>query len=292
LPSNTTDNKQYGHQLFDGRKLVIATMHHKEKVLAPELEKELGVKCSVISNFNTDQFGMFSGEIERKDSPFNTVRAKALAALELSGETLAIASEGSFGPHPAILFVAANEELVMLIDTKHELEIVGRHLTVNTNFNHREITNLKDLDEFADQIAFPSHGIIIKIADTDQNTSIYKDIKSTEELHDKVQEALDKGYQVKAETDMRAMHNPTRMQAIEQAVLDLIKNIASCCPKCNAPGFVIKELIPGLACESCRMPTKSAKAYRYECQKCAYSEERPKVGIDYEDAMYCDFCNP
>jgi hypothetical protein len=35
---------------FRGRNLLIATKHEKEKAIAPILEKELGVKCFILSN--------------------------------------------------------------------------------------------------------------------------------------------------------------------------------------------------------------------------------------------------
>ena len=54
---------------FSGRKLLIATMHQKEKAIAGILEKQLGVKCVVPENFNTDLLGTFSGEVEREDDP-------------------------------------------------------------------------------------------------------------------------------------------------------------------------------------------------------------------------------
>jgi hypothetical protein len=40
--------------MFKGRKLLIATKHEKEKVIAPILEKELGVSCFVINDFDVD----------------------------------------------------------------------------------------------------------------------------------------------------------------------------------------------------------------------------------------------
>jgi uncharacterized protein DUF6671 len=284
--------KLSGHQFFDGRTIIIATMHDKEKVIAPILEKELGVKCATIPGLNTDLFGTFSGEVERKKSPFQTVRNKALAALELSDETLGIASEGSFGPHPSIFFIPSNEEMVMLIDSTNHIEIVGRHLTSKTNFNHREITSLKDLEEFKIDVGYPAHGIILKIMDKSLNKTIHKDLDEPKDLDKQAKIALDNGHTISVETDMRAMRNPTRMLAIEQAVLDLIKNIKSVCPKCNTPGFVIRDAIAGLPCELCHLPTKSAKAYIYQCQKCDYSLERLKEGVHFEEAMYCDFCNP
>jgi hypothetical protein len=53
-------------QLFKDCTLVIATMHGKEKVIAPLLVKALGVKIIVPENFDTDLYGTFSGEIEGK----------------------------------------------------------------------------------------------------------------------------------------------------------------------------------------------------------------------------------
>ena len=107
-------------KIFSNRTVVVATMHGKEKVFAPILERELGVKCKTIKAFNTDLFGMFSGEIERKYPPGKTLKLKALAALKQSKETLVVASEGSFGPHPSHMFIPANEEMVILLDKKNE----------------------------------------------------------------------------------------------------------------------------------------------------------------------------
>ncbi|MEB3336169.1 MAG: DUF6671 family protein, partial [Leptolyngbyaceae bacterium] len=114
--------------LFADRVAVIATMHHKETVIAPILEQELGVKAIVPQNFDTDALGTFTREIERPADQVSTARLKAEQALDLTGETLAIASEGSFGPHPQMPFVACNREIVLLLDRLNELEIVGQVL--------------------------------------------------------------------------------------------------------------------------------------------------------------------
>ena len=88
--------------MFEGRPLIIATKHEKEKVIAPILEKELGVKCFLALDLDTDKLGTFSGEVERHDDPITTARKKCLLAMELTNCDLAVASEGSFGPHPTI----------------------------------------------------------------------------------------------------------------------------------------------------------------------------------------------
>jgi len=40
---------------FKGRKMVLATKHEKEKVMVPILERELGVKIIVPTDFDTDK---------------------------------------------------------------------------------------------------------------------------------------------------------------------------------------------------------------------------------------------
>ena len=120
--------------MFKGRKLLIATKHEKEKVIAPILEKELGVSWFVINDFDTDELGTFTGEIERKDDPIITARKKCLLAIELTNCDLAVASEGSFGPHPTIYFVPADDEFLLFFDKKNDLEIIVRELSTETNF--------------------------------------------------------------------------------------------------------------------------------------------------------------
>lgn len=217
------------------------------------------------SRFNTDKFGTFSGEIERVNAPLQTARLKALAGLDLRDESLGIASEGSFGAHPSSPFISANEELVILIDTKHNIEIVGRHLTVETNFSYSEIKSIKDIEKLKTVIGFPEHGIILKTTNNDNTKTIYKEFKSPKDLDIIVHDALKAGRIIQAVTDMRAMYNPTRMLAIEKAVIDLIKNTKSVCPECKAPGFVIQKVIRGLPCALYHLTTKSAKAYVYGC---------------------------
>ena len=83
--------------LFRGRKLVIATMHGKEQVIAPVLQEALGVEMILTGSLNTDTFGTFSGEIPRELSPEAAALAKCNLAMQLTGCDLAVASEGSFG---------------------------------------------------------------------------------------------------------------------------------------------------------------------------------------------------
>lgn len=278
--------------MFNGRKLCIATMHQKEKVIAPLLENFLGVKCILPANLNTDFFGTFSGEIEREDNALTTARKKCLVAMELMQCDLAVASEGSFGMHPLIHFIPANDELLYFIDAKNNIEITARFLTSNTNFNGSEINSLNELIEFAKMVQFPSHALIIK-NEKDKFIEVVKGINQIDQLEFHYNYFMYKYGKLYVETDMRAMHNPTRMNAIEDATKRLIENIKSCCPKCKTPGFTISKVNEGLPCETCAYPTQSILNHIYECKICAYSKiENYPDGKQFENPMYCQHCNP
>ncbi|HOZ51165.1 MAG TPA: hypothetical protein PLU17_04870 [Chitinophagaceae bacterium] len=277
---------------FEGRNLVIATKHGKENVIAPIIEKEMGVICLVPDNFDTDELGTFTGEIERELDQIATARKKCHLAMDLTGADLAISSEGSFGPHPSLYFVHSDDELLMLIDKKNNLELFVRFMTVETNFNGREITHTKQLFEFANLVKFPSHGLIIKKAKHDLS-AIEKGILDWKKLSLTANLFLEKYGSFYVETDMRAMYNPSRMNFIEKVTEKLITKIKSTCPECMWPGFSISEIIEGLPCDLCTRPTNSPLKYKYICQKCSFSNEvKFPNQVTSENPMYCNFCNP
>ena len=278
--------------MFEGRRLVIATKHQKENVIAPILEKELGVSCFTDKSVDTDALGTFTGEVERELDPVSTAREKCLRAMKLSNCDLGVASEGSFGPHPSMFFATADDEILIFIDSKNNLEIIVRELSTSTNFSGKEIQNEKELSSFSKQAGFPAHGLILPKS-KDENTDIHKGITDVEVLKNTFELLLSKYNSVYAETDMRAMYNPTRMIVIEKAAQKLVQKIKSACPECNTPGFGITTAKPGLLCSLCGLPTNSTLSYVYVCQRCKYSkEEMYPHNKTSEDPTYCDHCNP
>jgi hypothetical protein len=275
---------------FDGKKVVIATMHKKERVISRLLHKAFGVESFVPTDFNTDTFGTFTRDIKREGDQLEAARKKAKAALEKSGADIAIASEGSFSPHPSFPFVSSNLELVLLVDKESGIEVRGRSRTSDTNHSHKKVSSVEEVLAFAKEIGFPEHGIIVRKSETSRK--IYKEITSSEELED-ISKKLLSGFFTKSiflEADMRAHRNPTRMKAIEEATLDLIKNIKSTCPDCGAPGFIKTTVIKGLPCSSCGLDTDIPGIFLYECQMCHKQEERKEK--DFADPVECAFCNP
>jgi hypothetical protein len=271
---------------------VIATKHKKEYVIEPIFSQNLGVKCITLKNFDTDILGTFTGEIERTEDALETVRKKCNLAMQLANCDMGIANEGSFGPHPTLGFVNCDDELLLFIDKKNNLEIWVRELSLNTNFNGKKINTLKELKEFAENANFPSHALILR-AYKDNHKNITKGITDPNVLMSTFLKLLSEFQSAFVETDMRAMYNPTRMQVIADGTQKLVQKILSQCPSCNTPGFGITNAIPGLPCEACGFPTRSTLFYEYECENCAYIENKKfPHGKTIEEPTYCDMCNP
>lgn len=280
------------------RAATLATMHQKEIAIAPLMKEKLGLQITVPEGFNSDRYGTFTREVKRYGNQIEAARQKAIVGMEITGHKIGIASEGSFGPHPMMPFLASNREIVLLIDRENDLEVIGEAISTETNFSHKQINNLEEAKTFARKAKFPQHGLIV-IANADSNgiaqdkDQIIKGITSEAQFIDAVERALKQSDRVHIETDMRAMHNPTRMKIIAQATEDLVAKLLKACPICSTPGFAAVDRLPGLPCGLCGTPTSLTRSIVYQCQKCQHREEElfPN-GIQTADPGQCPYCNP
>lgn len=165
-------------------------------------------------------------------------------------------------------------------------------VSLNTKFSSIQINTQTNLEEFLVQVQFPSHGIIVRRNENDLS-HIEKVIHDKNKLKEVIQQFLQSYGTCFLETDMRAMHNPTRMKVIEEVTEKLIVKMKQSCPKCQAPGFSVTDVVRGLICSDCFRPTQSINSLIYSCQKCHFThlETNPDNKI-MEDPKYCDFCNP
>jgi len=274
---------------FNGRKVVIATKHQKEQVIGPALQEAFGMEYIVSEKLDTDLLGTFTGEVERVLTPVEAARQKCILALAEFDADFAIGSEGSFGPHPTLYFLPADEEILLLVDRNRELEIVVKHTSLQTNYASFELGAEQDLSDFLQQVKFPGHGLHVK----GPEAYVAKGIRSEDRLNQAIQEAINRFGTYTLETDMRAMNNPTRMSVIQELTEKLVEKMRSSCPSCQRPGFSPTDVIRGLVCSCCSLPTKSVKSLIYSCEGCHYTQ-----CVDFpdskttEDPMFCDFCNP
>lgn len=280
--------------LYKGETCVIATMHEKEKVITPAFLDLLGLKM-VKAKIDTDQFGTFTGEVERKGSPLACVRKKCEAAMKESQVNIGIASEGSFGPHPYIPLVACDHEILYFIDHERGFLLHQSLLSTKTNHCAEAFSDAQQLKAFCDQALFPSHGLIVRPNKSNKKTFIIKGIQA----YDMLEEAflnccrISEDGKALVETDMRAHMNPTRMKVIKELADSFARRLATPCPLCYNPGWGVIDTKKGLECEMCGSETDMVKSEVFGCPKCLYKESQPRQdGLALADSQYCRWCNP
>lgn len=275
---------------------VLATMHRKEEAIAPLFQQELNINVVVPVEFDTDQFGTFTRDIDRAGTQIEAARIKAKQAIAVTGETLAIASEGAFFPHPVFPGIACSREIVLLLDANSGLEVIGSEFSQNTNFAHTTARSVEDALEFANRVGFPQHGLVVMPhRDCRDQSCMFRGIQTFDKLLQVVELTLRHSPDAVAhlETDMRAFCNPTRMQVIQQATQNLIDKIQQTCPACHCPGFDIVDQKQGLPCALCHLPTPLIRAATYRCQACHFQQDVPfPKGIKAADPGQCLHCNP
>ena len=279
---------------YRGQQIAFATMHKKERALLPFCQKILGadlVSCE--KSLNTDLLGTFSGEIERKSGQREVLLEKCHLGIELSGFSLGLASEGSFGSHPAF-FLPSSYEMLAFVDQKREIEVVESRLFLHTNFAHKKCKNNEDLKEFLKIAKFPSHGLIVRPNLWEDKSVVFKGIQDFQELLQAIRICAKRSQDEVAhiETDMRAHMNPTRLFTIQKLGIRLFRRLARLCPACGTPGWPKSSVLRGLPCSFCYSETDLAKAHIWSCVKCSYAEQKNIQDRVYADPRYCSFCNP
>lgn len=281
--------------LGNGSRAVLATMHGKERAIAPLAARFLGLGVVVAESLDTDRFGTFSRDVERLGTPRDAARAKIAAAFRLDREArVGIASEGSFGPHPGLPFAALDRELVLMVDRASGRELVGQYATMATNFAHQVVADVETGLAFAEKAGFPAHGVIVigvRDGQPAPHLALFKAIDSAADLVIALKRTIALTGTAHIETDMRAMRNPRRMRAIKRAMIDLVRRSRSLCPNCGWPGFAVTGHIAGLPCAWCASPTHLPRAEVWACEGCGYSKKRP-VAATTADPGACEECNP
>ena len=283
--------------IMPGQTAVLASMHGKEAVIAPLLHKALGLHVEVCTGLDTDQFGTFSGDIPRQGTAYESAQAKIAAAFKLHPSAhIAIASEGSFAPLPAMPYLTRAQELVLLQDQRTGLEVTGLDVRLDAHFGSLISDDMESLMTFATTKLFPSHGMIVIAAQNGRCAPelwLDKTIATQEDLVRSLHTALKLSGQAMIQTDQRAHRNPTRMKAIESATQKLIDTYFTPCPQCQSPGYESVQALLGLPCEICHSPTSLIASHIWHCKACGYESITPnsKNG-PYANALYCLQCNP
>ena len=280
---------------YAGRRAALATMHGKERAVAPAMAEALGLVVEPTAGLDTDRLGTFSGEVPRPGTMLETALAKARLGLAASGLDLALASEGSFGPHPVVPFLAGGIELLLFHDAGRGLTVHETLVADATNFAHLAVAPGEPLDPFLAKAGFPAHALIVRPNRGERTLFLAKGLADRAALDRAVAAAAAASADGRAlvETDMRAHLNPTRMGTIAELARRLAARLACLCPACAAPGWGRTDVARGLPCGLCGSPTEHVLTEIFGCAACPHREERPRRDdLREADPMHCPVCNP
>lgn len=280
---------------FAGRTAALATMHGKEQVIAPAFREAVGLDLFVPPALDTDVFGTFSGEVPRAGTMLEVAVRKARAGMARSRSKLAIASEGTFTPHPVIGILPAAVELMVFVDDERGQVISESLISLDTNFDRVSVKPDDALDDFLTRVRFPSHGLVVRPSAGEGAAAVWKGIVSVEALERarSLAALISRDGKAVVETDMRAHFNPTRMASIGELARRLAARVRRLCAECGAPGYDVIERKAGLACLDCGSPTGLIAAEVFGCAACGTREERAAPhGLPGAAAMHCPSCNP
>lgn len=277
---------------YAGQTVLFATKHGKEKILAPLFAQ---IDCNlIVASVDTDEFGTFSGEIERKGSIRETLLAKIKKAQEVCpGHRLYLASEGSFGPHPQLGLIPTDLESLLLFDSERDVGLSADYLSTEVVHFEREFGPSEDFRSYLRENGFPRHAVMVR--PSGRPDLIFKGLQD----EGSVDQAMLASFtaspvgRVLILSDLRACHNPTRQDAIRRAGVRLIEDLRHLCPRCSHPGFRIVEGIPGLPCKDCREPSRVAKSVLSRCVFCGHESLSPRPdGLQSIEPGECEVCNP
>ncbi|MBA7471273.1 hypothetical protein ES707_06579 [subsurface metagenome] len=269
----------------------IATMHGKERAIAPVLCRWFEMAVSTAPGIDTDELGTFTGEVARQGTMLDAARAKAERAIARTGAAIGIGSEGAFGPDQALPLIASGRELLLLREAASGHEVVVSRRT-RTNFDHVTVAAGDPIDDFLQRVGFPDHAVIVRAEPRDGRPAV-KGLRSRKQVDAALRAVFATGSNAMLETDMRAHLNPTRMASIACLTRALAVRSARRCPSCGAPGFGIMDVERGLPCRQCGAPTQRVRAEVHGCSACnARVQRHARSPTVTADPMWCDICNP
>lgn len=270
---------------------MLATRHDKLPLIAPAFAM-LGLTVEAV-DVDTDSLGTFTGEIDRTMNQWDTAVAKARLAMQATGTSIGIASEGAIGPAPSMPYVVSATELVVLVDDELGIVVGETEVLFDIVVISFDAAPGEPLDDHLRRAEFPEHGLIV-MPSAGTLTPIHKGIHDRDDLERSIAEcaAASTDGRARVMTDLRAHHCPSRRPIIAAAAARLAMRLAASCPACSTPGWGIVRADRGAPCRECGEPVDIVTAYVEGCQRCAVELALPLPGRETADPSRCLFCNP
>jgi len=279
------------HPYVDKR-IALTTKHDKLRLIKAAFDEYVGCELFEV-NLDTDQLGTFSGEIERHAPPHETAIHKARLGMRETGSLIGIASEGSVGPDPVVPFIHSNIEHLVLVDDQNGIVISEIHRSFEITAATITAAPDQDLTSFLEKADFPNHALIVR-PNTQTKSNCIKGVNDLEQLQEAIaiSSKLSPNGFVVIESDLRAMHSPSRQRNIEEVATLLAKRVSQLCPNCQMPGWGRVGYEKGLNCSECELENPDAiRQEKLGCVKCDHIELGKVISSTLNPA-HCNFCNP
>lgn len=289
MTENSGSRLDKDNSLFSGRQLAITSLHKKEEIIAPIMQKYLGLEPVPVVSIDTNKFGSFEQVNSREKSPEDTIVAKCLSGMNLHQLSCGIATEASFFPDPNFPLRTIHEELIVFIDAEHDIRIIEALVSLDTICFSQQVHSKMKLYELLKQIDFPNQAVFLSwesFIKQAQKThcSSWKEVEMV--LKKFASDAID----LQVTSDQRACYNPTRMAVIESVTHQLAERLLRLCPHCSFPGFGKVGTKKGVPCSHCGIPSPFVMHEVLACDKCKHTEyQLIRSAID---PAYCNYCNP
>lgn len=277
---------------YTHKRIGLATIHSKERAVAPPFRRLMDAEVIVPPNLDTDALGTFSGEVPRPDALVETSLLKAELVFDAFDVECGVASEGSYGPIDRVPLKPAGVEIMAFVDRRNGVRLVETLATHRTNWR---LMRFKAGDPAVSQsvtaMGFPDYGVFV-ICSSDGSRPL-KGLKTIEEVVAAVDQEATRSEDGLAIVipDMRAHRNPTRMKVLRALSWKLARRLSALCPKCHAPGFGHIDSRRGLPCEKCGEPTHWIDFEIDGCNVCGHALARPrKDGRRTAPKLSCKSC--
>ena len=274
------------------KRIALTTKHDKLRLIKPAFDEYVGCELFEV-NLDTDQLGTFTGEIERHTPPRETAIQKARLGMKETGLLLGIASEGSVGPDPLVPFIHSNIEHLVLVDDEKGIVISETHRSFDITAATITAAPGQNLTSFLEKADFPNHALIVR-PNTQIKSNCIKGVNNLEQLLEAIaiSSKLSPNGFVVIESDLRAMHSPSRQKNIEEVAKLLANRVSQICPNCQMPGWGRVGYEKGLYCSECELENPDAiRQEKLGCVKCDHVE-LGNVFTSVLDPAQCNFCNP
>ena len=272
--------------------MLLTSKHGKLHLIAPPFVEQIGCTMRELP-LDTDRLGTFTGEIERTEPPRETAIAKARLGMHATGSQIGIASEGSIGADPLIPFLQSDIEHLVLVDDERGIVIGETHRSFDITAATITTAPDADLSRFLLDADFPNHALIVRPSGP-VTADCTKGIADLATLREAIASSAGRSADglVVIESDLRAMHSPSRRQNIAAVAMRLAARVAALCPSCGLPGWGCVGYERGLACSACgTIASEAPRQERLGCVACDHVEAGSVVA-DRVDPAHCGVCNP